>query len=257
MSSSFAYKIISALHAALDFSVDKVAEELASVPESEFDATLAAVCRYTIQYENMRASMFALDRCSEWATIVELEQAEADRPFLRMTQSEFEREKQAAKRDRRFGSWDEWRRWVERIDSLRRPARAAAPRPPTALELLYAERLEILRYPHAMFATQQSMRAALEQVNAEIRRLGGRIDRRDERTDEEREAVTGIDARLRQARALKSCRKFLAAATIARTLQRFCRKSECEYCFDTFKRSDHGAYCSRTCEKFALRGKWD
>jgi hypothetical protein len=255
--STVASKVISALHAALDFSVDRVAEELQAVPESEWEDTLAAVCRYTMQYQNMCASMSAMSRCSEWATIVELEQDKADRRFVRMTQSEFEREKQVAKRDRRFGSWDEWRRWVERIDSLRRPARAPARRPPTDLELLYAERLEILRYPHAMFATQQSMRAALEQVNAEIRRLGGRIDRRDERTDEEREAVTGIDARLRQARALKSCRKFLAAATIARTLQRFCRKSECEYCFDTFKSSDHGAYCSRTCEKFALRGKWD
>jgi uncharacterized protein (DUF3084 family) len=259
MSSSFAYKIISALHAALDFSVDKVAEELASVPESEFDATLAAVCRYTIQYENMRASMFALDRCSEWATIVELEQAEADRPFLRMTQSEFEREKQAAKRDRRFGSWEEWRRWVERIDSLRRPARAPAVvrRTPTALEMLYAERLEIIRYPHAMFSSQEEMRAALEQVNSEIRRLGGRIDRRDERTDEEREAVTSIDARLRQARALKSCRNFLAAATIARAVKRRFTKKECEYCFDPFTHSDHGNYCSRSCEKFALRGKYD
>lgn len=257
MSSSFACKIISALHAALDFSVDKVADELQCVPESEFDATLAAVCRYTVQYQNMCASMFALDRCSEWATIVELEQAEADRRFVRMTQSEFEREKQAAKRDRRFGSWDEWRRWVERIDSLRRPARAEAKRPQTALEMLYAERLEIIRYPHAMFSSQEAMRAALEQVNSEIRRLGGRIDRRDERTDEEREAVTSIDARLRQARAVKACRQFIAAATIARAVKRRFTKKECVYCFDTFTHSDHGNYCSRSCEKFALRGKYD
>ena len=255
--STVASRVISALHAALDFSVDRVADELQTVPESEWEETLAAVCRYTMQYQNMCASMSAMSGCSEWGMIVELEQDKADRRFVQMTQSEFEREKQVAKRDRRFGSWEEWRRWVERIDSLRRPARATARRPPTALELLYAERLEILRYPHAMFVTQQSMRAALEQVNADIRRLGGRIDRRDERTDEEREAVTGIDARLRQARALTSCRKFLAATTIARTLQRLCRKNECEYCFDTFKRSDHGVYCSRTCEKFALRGKRD
>ena len=255
MSSSFAYKIISALHAALDFSVDKVVDELLNVPPSDFDATLAEVCRYTVQYQSMCASMSRLDRV-EWATIVEQEEVEADHRFVRMTQSEFEAEKQRAKRDRRFGSWEEWRRWVERIDALRRPARVVK-RQPTALEMLHAERLEIIRYPHAMFSTQDEMRAALEQVNAEILRLGGRVDRRDERTDEEREAVTNIEARLRQARAVKACRQFIAAATIARAVKRRFTKKECEYCFDPFTHSDHGNYCSRSCEKFALRGKYD
>jgi hypothetical protein len=151
--------------------------------------------------------------------VLEQEEVEADHRFVRMTQSEFEAEKQRAKRDRRFGSWEEWRRWVERIDALRRPARVVK-RQPTALEMLHAERLEIIRYPHAMFSTQEEMRAALEQVNAEILRLGGRVDRRDERTDEEREAVTSIEARLRQARAVKACRQFIAAATIARAVKR-------------------------------------
>ena len=251
MSSAYASKVISALHAALDFSVDRVVEELQGVPESEFDATLAAVCKHVLQYESMCASMSRMDRC-EWATILEQEEAEADHRYVRMTQSEFEAEKQRAKRDRRFGSWDEWRRWVERIDALRRPARVVK-RQPTALEMLYAERLEIIRYPHAMFSTQAAMRTALEQVNAEICRLGGRVDRRDERTDEERESVTCIEARLRQARAVKACRQFLAAATIRKLF----RKKECEYCFDTFKTSNHGNYCSRSCEKFALRGKYD
>jgi len=43
MSSASAFKVISALHAALDFSVERVADELMEVPASEFDATLAAV----------------------------------------------------------------------------------------------------------------------------------------------------------------------------------------------------------------------
>ena len=255
MSSNSVFRVISALHTALDFSVERVVDELESVPESEFDATLMAVCRYAVQYQNMCASMSAMDR-SEWATIVEQEQDAADRRFVRMTQSEFEAEKRAAKRDRRFGSWDEWRRWVERIDALRRPARAAAvKRQPTALEMLYAERRDILHYPAATFASTESRDAALYEVDAEIRRLGGRIDRREERTDEERESVTSIEARLRQARAVKACRKFLAAATIARAVQKRFRKQECDYCFDAFKSSNHGNYCSRSCEKFALRGK--
>jgi hypothetical protein len=251
MSSASVSKVISALHAALDFSVDRVVEELQGVPESEFDATLTAVCRHVVQYETMCASISHMNRC-EWATILEQEEAEADHRYVRMTQSEFEAEKQRAKRDRRFGSWDEWRRWVERIDALRRPARVVK-RQPTPLEILHSERHEILRYPHAMFASEEAARAALREVNAEILRLGGRVDRREERTDEERESVTCIEARLRQARAVKACRQFIAAATIRKLF----RKKECSYCFDTFKNSDHGDYCSRSCEKFALRGKYD
>jgi hypothetical protein len=251
MSSDSVFKVISALHTALDFSVERVADELTSVPESEFEATLAAVCRYAVQYQSMCASMSAMDR-SEWGMIVEQEQDVADRRFVRMTQSEFEAEKQQAKRDRRFGSWDEWRRWVERIDALRRPVRApAVKRQATPLEMLYAERLEILRYPAATFASSESRDAALYECEAEIRRLGGRI----ERTDEERESVTNIEARLRQARAVKACRQFIAAATIARAVKRRFSKKECEYCFDAFTHSDHGNYCSRSCMKFAGRSK--
>ena len=261
MSSDSAFRVISALHAALDFSVERVVEELQKVPDSELEATMAAVCRHAVQYNHMCASMSEMDH-SEWATIVEQEQDAADRRFVQMTQSEFDAEKQRAKRDRRFGSWDEWRRWVERIDALRRPARRAAKHQPTTLDMLYSERLEIIRYPHAMFMSRESMRAALDQVNAEILKLGGRIDRGEEITDEERESKTSIEARLRQARALKSCRKFLAGATIARAVQRMLRKHECDYCFDTFKCregfvEENGNYCSRSCMKLALRGKWD
>ena len=96
---------------------------------------------------------------------------------------------------------------------------------------------------------------ALLEIEAEIRRAGGRV----ERTEEEREAVTSIEARLRQARAVKSCRRFIASEIIRKFM---CKTraavAECDYCFDAFKRkSDDQMYCSRTCEKFAMRGKYD
>jgi len=121
--------------------------------------------------------------------------------------------------------------------------------------MLYADRSEIIGYGHAMFNTVEGRDRALFEVEAEIRRLGGRV----ERTDEQREAVTNIEARLRQARAVKSCRRFIAAEMI----RKFVVKSktpaaECEYCFDAFKRKrGDEVYCSRTCEKFAMRGKYD
>lgn len=254
MSSPFASRVITALHTALDFSVDMICMELEKVPQSEMDAVLREVVRHVVQYTEMRKSEDEMSR-TNWASIVEHELGEADRYYVRMPQSEFEREKQAAKRDRRFGSWEEWRRWVERIDGLRRPPAPAPPRRRTALEMLYAERLEILRYPHAMFASEESMREALAEVEAEIRVLGGRI----ERTEEEREAVTSIPSRLNQARALKSCRQFLAARAIQAVFRQAKKNNAtmtCDLCFDEFKRKNvyettTGVYCGLRCSLYA------
>jgi hypothetical protein len=112
----------------------------------------------------------------------------------------------------------------------------------------------MLSYGHAMFATAEARDAAVGEIEAEIRRLGGRF----EHTEEQRETITNIDARVRQARAVKSCRRFIAAEIIRKFVVRKSAAAECEYCFDAFKRKrGDEVYCSRTCEKFALRGKYD
>ena len=251
-------RIIATLHAVLDFSVDRVAEELEEVPQEATEAVLAAVARHVVQYQAMRDSMREMDRPgASWDSIVEREQDAADLPYVRMTQSEFEAEKQRAKRDRRFRDWHGWRAWVERVDGKRRSeARKSLPplRQLSRLDFLYADRREIIGYGHAMFDTVEGRDKALFEVEAEIRRLGGRV----ERTDEQREAVTNVEARLRQARALKSCRRFIAAEMIRKFMGKRAAAVECEYCFDAFKRKNEDeVYCSRTCEKFAMRGKYD
>ena len=248
-------RIIATLHAVLDFSVDRVAEELEEVPQEALDAVLAGVARHVVQYQAMQDSMREMDRPgASWDSIVEREQDAADRPYVRMTQSEFEAEKQRAKRDRRFRDWHGWRAWVERVDGKRRSeARKSLPplRQVSRLDFLYADRREIIGYGHAMFNTVEGRDKALFEVEAEIRRLGGRV----ERTEEQREAVTNVEARLRQARALKSCRRFIAATVIRKFMG---KRAECEYCFDAFKRKrGDEVYCSRVCEKFAMRGKYD
>lgn len=251
-------RIIATLHAALDFSADRVADELLMVSEEHQDTVLAAVARHVVQYQEMRDSMRDMERPgASWDSIVEREQDAADLPYVQMTQSEFEAEKTRAKRDRRFRDWHGWRAWVERIDGKRRAAarKSLPPRQRTVLEMLYAERHEILGYGHAMFNTAEGRDKALLEVEREIRRAGGRV----ERTDEQRETVTNIEARLRQARAVKSCRQFIASEIIRKFM---CKTrsavAECDYCFDAFKRKNDGQmYCSRTCEKFAMRGKHD
>jgi len=249
-------RIIATLHAALDFSADRVADEIQEVPKEALDAVLAAVARHVVQYQAMRDSVEEMDRPgASWNSLVEREQDAADLPYVRMTQSEFEAEKQRAKRDRRFRDWHGWRAWVERVDGKRRSAARARlpPRQRSHLDFLYADRREIIGYGHAMFNSVEGRDKALFEVEAEIRRLGGRV----ERTDEQREAVTNVEARLRQARALKSCRRFIAAEMIRKFMGKTAR-AECEYCFDAFKRKrGDEVYCSRTCEKFAMRGKYD
>ena len=248
-----ASRIIATLHAVLDFSVDRVADEIHGVPDSEMEAVLAAVARHVVQYQAMRDSVAEMDRPgASWNSLVEREQDAADQPYVRMTQSEFEAEKQRAKRDRRFRDWHGWRAWVERVDGKRRSiARASLPpRQRSCLDFLYADRREIIGYGHAMFNTVEGRDKALFEVEAEIRRLGGRV----ERTEEQREAITSIEARMRQVRALTSCRRFIAGEVIRKFMMR--KNTECEYCFDTFKPTG-SVYCSRTCEKFAMRGKYD
>ena len=252
------FRIIATLHAVLDFSVDRVADEIQGVPQESLDLVLAAVARHVVQYQQMRDSVREMDRPgASWDSIVEREQDAADQPYVRMTQSEFEAEKQRAKRDRRFRDWHGWRAWVERVDGKRRIAarRSMPPRQRSLLEMLHADRTEILGYGHAMFSSAEGRDKALLEVEREIRRLGGRV----ERTDEQREAVTSIDARLRQARAVKSCRQFIASEIIRKFMYKTrAALAECEYCFDAFKpKSDDHVYCSRACEKFAMRGKYD
>ena len=256
-------RIIATLHAVLDFSVDRVADEMQYIPESEMNAVLAAVVRHVVQYQTMLDSFREMERPgASWDSILEREQDAADLPYVQMTQSEFDAEKTRAKRDRRFRDWHGWRAWVERIDGKRRAAarKSLPPRQRTLLEMLYAERHEILGYGHAMFNTAEGRDKALLEVEADIRRAGGRI----ERTDEEREAVTNIEARLRQARALKSCRRFLAAEMIRKFILKRTEDTtttmQCDYCFDIVKREEMylighrgGDYCSRTCVRFAMR----
>jgi hypothetical protein len=251
-------RIIATLHAVLDFSADRVADEIQGVPDSEVDTVLVAVVRHVVQYQAMSAGMRELDRPgASWGSIVEREQDAEDLRFVRMTQSEFEAEKNRAKRDRRFRDWHGWRAWVERVDAKRRNfARQSLPplRQVSHLDFLHAERREILGYGHAMFNTVEGRDKALFEVEAEIRRRGGRV----ERTDEQREAITSIEARMRQARAVKACRRLIAGEVIRKFVMRTNTKSECEYCFDTFKPKTAGSvYCSRMCEKFAMRGKYD
>lgn len=182
---------------------------------------------------------------ASWGSQLELQQLEAEQRYVRMTPAEFEREKQAAKRDRRFGSWEDWRDWVERTDRRRRPAPAARQRTP--LEAWLAYRQECLENARAIFETEADFHLEVARANAEIRRLGGTVPR-PARTDDERLAVTNIEARLRQARALAACRRLIAAHTI-RLFLRLRRRSECPICGDPAPADS--VYCSRSCRLYA------
>jgi len=217
------------------------ADALADVADETLDALVRLVAGHMLRptaYE---------DRLP-WGNQLELQQLEAEQRYVRMTTAEFELEKQRAKRDRRFGTWEAWRDWVERTDALRRPAPPANParRTGTPLEQALAYRRECLENAHAIFETEADFHLEVARVNAEIRRLGGTVPR-PARTDDERTAVTNIEARLRQARALAACRRLLAAHAIRSLLRR--RRSECPICGDPAPADS--LYCSRSCRLYA------
>jgi hypothetical protein len=217
-------------------------DALAGVPAETLDTLVRLVAGHLLRptaYE---------DRLS-WGNQLELQQLEAEQRYVRMTTAEFELEKQRAKRDRRFGTWEAWRDWVERTDRLRRPPPPANParRTGTPLEQALAYRRECLENAHAIFETEADFHLEVARVNAEIRRLGGTVPR-PARTDDERTAVTNIEARLRQARALAACRRLLAAHAI-RLFLRLRRRSECPICGDPAPADS--VYCSRSCRIYA------
>ena len=217
----------------------------AAQPEPANDA-LAGLAPETVDVLVRLAADALLRRSAHeasWGSQLELQQLEAEQRYVRMTPAEFEREKQAAKRDRRFGSWEAWRDWVERTDRLRRPAPPARRRTP--LEAWLAYRQECLENAPAIFETEADFHLEVARANAEIRRLGGTVPR-PARTDDERLAVTNIEARLRQARALAACRRLLAAHAIRRLLR---RRSECPICGDPAPADS--VYCSRSCRLYA------
>jgi hypothetical protein len=122
------------------------------------------------------ATSAAFNNHASWGDIVRYEEDAEDSVFVGMNRSEFEEEKRLAKNEKRFGTWDDWLIWVERVELKRQVALATPPPPPTLLQQLLHLRSEYIRYPSMHFSCQKSMERELKVVEKNISSCVGGVD---------------------------------------------------------------------------------
>jgi hypothetical protein len=160
-----------------------------------------------------------------WGDVIQSFEDSADAVFINMTEFDYQREKTIAKNTRRFGSWNAWLAWVQRIDSKRRSLRimAATTFAPTKLDDLIDLRRDYTTQSHIYFATPIERDAQLYKLDAQIRRERGGSERLDAVIAcQNRKALPEILATIqrvkRQAAALRNLPKVIAAGRIAHFL---------------------------------------
>ena len=157
-----------------------------------------------------------------WGDVIQSAEDSADAVFLNMSEFDFQKEKTIAKETRRFGSWNGWLAWVQRIEYKRRTARiiAATACVPTKLDDLIELREDYTSQPHIYFATPIERDAELYKLDAQIRKQRGGTERLEKILAwEHRKALPLIHAAIRrvksQVQALHNLPKVIAAARIA------------------------------------------
>lgn len=113
--------------------------------------------------------------CSLWGDEVKYEQDLADAKYLRIPRHAWEEEKQRAKTEKRFCSWNDWLAWAQRIDNKRR-AKFAPKIPETLLSQLLTLRREYVHQPQMHFFDERSQQRELKKLEREIESCVGGID---------------------------------------------------------------------------------
>ena len=110
-----------------------------------------------------------------WGDQVCYEEEAADEMFVSMSSEAFEIEKQVAKRDRRFGSWDAWLVWARRIEVKRKIVRTSVRTILTVspLSQLVAYRADCMRYPSQYCIDQESFDREIRAIEKDIHREAG------------------------------------------------------------------------------------
>jgi hypothetical protein len=158
-----------------------------------------------------------------WAEAAEDDESARDAPFVAMTDAEFEEERMAAKRERRFASWEDWVTWVRRIQARRQRTKAMSEPAPlrerSMLTVLLRLREDYRRNPNMYFHTKKEADQEMYKIDEEIaRETGGAYRLRIVYEEEKREAAPMLDALVstirRRAAALQTCRRILAGKKI-------------------------------------------
>ena len=156
-----------------------------------------------------------------WGDQVCYEEEAADEMFVSMSSEAFESEKQVAKRDRRFGSWDAWLVWARRIEVKRKIVRTSVRTILTVspLSQLVAYRADCMRYPSQYCIDQESFDREIRAIEKDIHREAGgafklHLIHSAEAVVASPEIESTISRVKQQVVALHKCKKLIAATRI-------------------------------------------
>ena len=178
-------------------------------------SALKGACN-VVQTDNRDANNF-----NWYSEMMALEQCQ-DMIYVKMSDKDFNNEKNIAKNTRRFGSWNSWLTWVQRIESKR------AYTPPVQVSLLdnlISMREDYIGTPQQYFDSPVSRDAALYKLEEKIRKIpGGRIRLEKNLAIEHRKALPEImeviNTVKRRIQAGKNCARIIAGVKIVKFVRK-------------------------------------
>lgn len=163
------------------------------------------------------------DLYPKWGNLVVEEQYQYEDALIKMSEPLFAAEKQKAKREHRFSSWDEWMRWVRRLEDLRfqarKPKHRVVPVVKDEVANLIQLRRDYINTPWMYFQDKHEQTNTLYKLHDQIHklptgsyRLRGILEQ--EHQDAQPEIKNIIQRVKSQIAAMNACKRLIAAKKI-------------------------------------------
>lgn len=163
-----------------------------------------------------------------WGDAMDMQEEQDDKPYILMSDREFNEVKQIRKVKRHFKNWDDWLIWARRIEGKRRAAKSSKsvppPRPKEFVDVLIGLRRDYKEHPYFYFKNVAEQEKELYKLEADICKQPGGKWRMQMIWDEEKAAARpAIDALIervkRGAVAINAVKYMMAANKIVKFMK--------------------------------------
>ena len=176
----------------------------------------------------MLSLSFKLQHCADlypkWGNLLVEEQYQYEDSLIKMSEQLFAAEKQKAKREHRFSSWDEWMRWARRLEDLRfqarKPKHRVIPVVNDEVANLIRLRTDYIASPWLYFKDKHEQTNTLYKLHDQIHKLPTgsyrlRLILEQEHRDAQPELKSIVQRLKSQLAAVNACKRLVAAKKIA------------------------------------------
>ena len=188
-----------------------------------------------------------------WGDAMDMEEEKGDKPYLTMSDAEFNEVKQIRKVNRHFKNWDDWLTWARRIEGKRRNAKNTKPVPPTRekefVDVLIGLRRDYKEHPYFYFKNAEEQSKELYKLEADICKQPGGKWRMQMIWDEEKAAARpAIDALIQRVKrgavAVQAVKYMMAANKIVKFMKIAKSINDAEWEErDGLRRQMYGCHC--------------